>query len=241
MAADSAKTVKPEYYEWRTYLLKDAKQLEIVERHWAKAAIPALNRLGIKTVGTFREYTASPEPKFYVFIPYASLEQFHSVNAKLLADAQYLKDGAEYLQADPKTPAYERIESSLLEAFAGMPRLEVPKLVGQQRMFVLRTYQNPNEPAGKTKIEMFNNGEIGIFRRTGLTPVSFGETIIGEGRPNLTYLLVFKDMADHDKCWNTFRADPEWLKLKAIPEYADAKLVSKIIKTFFVPAEGSQI
>lgn len=241
MAADSSKNVKPEYYEWRTYLLKDTAQLELVERHWAKAAIPALNRLGIKSVGTFREQTPSETPKFYALIPYTSLEQFHSVNAKLLADAQYLKDGAEYLGADPKTPAYERIESTLMEAFAGMPKLEVPKRLGQPRMFVLRTYQNPNEPAGKKKIEMFDTAEIDIFRRTGLTPVFFGETIIGADRPNLTYLLVFKDMADHDQSWNTFRTHPDWLKLKAIPEYADAKLVSKIVKTFLVPASGSQI
>jgi len=240
-AADSAKNMKPEYYELRTYSLKDAGQLELVERHWAQAEIPALNRLGIKTVGTFREQAPSVEPKFYALIPYTSLEQFHDIDARLLADAQYQKDGAEYLGKEAKSPAYDRIESTLMLAFDGMPKLEVPKRVGQPRMFVLRTYQNPSEPAGKKKIEMFNTGEIGIFRRCGLTPVFFGENIIGTGRPNLTYLLVFNDMADHDQSWNTFRTNPDWLKLKAIPEYADAKIVSKIIKTFLVPASGSQI
>ena len=241
MAADSPKNVKPEYYEWRTYTLKDAAQLALVERHWAKAAIPALNRLGIQNVGTFREIDAK-EPRFFVLIPYASLEQFAATPGKILADAQYQKDGAEYLGVEAKQPAYDRIESSLMAAFAGMPKLEVPKLKGQPRVFVLRSYESHNEVAGKKKIEMFNDGgEIGIFRRTGLTPVFFGETIVGAHRPNLTYLLVFKDMADHDKSWAAFRTDPEWVKLKAIPDYADAKIVSKIIKTFLVPAEGSQI
>lgn len=242
MAAESSKNVKPEYYEWRTYSLKNAEQLALVERHWAKAAIPALNRLGVPNVGTFREQTSSPAPKFYVLLTYNSLEQFNSVNAKLATDAQYLKDGAEYLGVEAKSPAYERIESTLMVAFDGMPKLEVPKLKGQPRVFVLRTYESHNETAGKKKIEMFNTGgEIEIFRRTGLTPVFFGETIIGTSRPNLTYLLVFKDMADHDKSWATFRVDPAWVKLKSIPEYADAKIVSKITKTFVVPAEGSQI
>jgi hypothetical protein len=242
MAAESSKNVKPEYYEWRTYSLKNAEQLTLVERHWAKAAIPALNRLGVTNVGTFREQTPSPAPKFYVLLTYNSLEQFNSVNAKLATDAQYLKDGAEYLGVEAKSPAYERIESTLMVAFDGMPKLEVPKLKGQPRVFVLRTYESHNETAGKKKIEMFNTGgEIEIFRRTGLTPVFFGETIIGNSRPNLTYLLVFKDMADHDKSWATFRVDPAWVKLKSIPEYADAKIVSKITKTFVVPAEGSQI
>ena len=242
MAAEPSKNVKPEYYEWRTYSLKNAEQLTLVEQHWAKAAIPALNRLGIQNVGTFREQTPSPAPKFYVLITYASLEQFQTVNAKLMSDAQYQKDGAEYLGVEAKSPAYQRIESTLMVAFDGMPKLEVPKLKGQPRMFVLRTYESHNETAGKKKIEMFNTGgEIEIFRRVGLTPVFFGETIIGTSRPNLTYLLVFKDMADHDKSWNTFRGDAAWVKLKSIPDYADAKIVSKITKTFVVPAEGSQI
>lgn len=241
MAADSSKNVKPEYYEWRTYTFKDAAQLALVEKHWAKAAIPALNRLGIKNVGTFREIDAK-EPRFFVLIPYTSLEQFTSTPGKLLADGQYQKDGAEYLGVEAKQPAYDRIESSLMEAFAGMPKLEVPKLKGEPRIFVLRTYESHNEVAGKKKIEMFNDGgEIGIFKRVGLTPVFFGETVVGAHRPNLTYLLVFKDMAEHDKNWATFRTDPEWVKLKAIPDYADAKIVSKIVKTFLVPAEGSQI
>lgn len=240
MAADSPKNVKPQYYEWRTYLLKDAGHLAMVERHWAKAAIPALNRLGIKNVGTFKEMEAK-EPRFFVLIPYASLEEFSGTMDRLLADKQYLKDGAEYLGVEATDPAYTRIESTLMKAFAGMPHLEVPKLLGKPRVFVLRQYENASELAGKTKIEMFNQAEIGIFRHTGLTPVFFGETIIGVNRPNLTYLLVFKDMADHDASWNTFRTDPQWLKLKAIPEYADAKIVSKITKTFLVPAEGSQI
>ncbi|HEY1172786.1 MAG TPA: NIPSNAP family protein [Verrucomicrobiae bacterium] len=241
MAADSAKTAKPEYYEWRTYWLKTPEQLALVERHWAKAAIPALNRLGIPAVGAFREQTATTPLKFCVLIPYVSLEQFQTVNDKLAGDAQYQKNGAEYLGVEAKAPAYERIESTLMLAFDGMTKLEVPKLKGQPRMFVLRTYESHNEPAGKKKIEMFNKGEIGIFRRTGLTPVFFGETVLGANRPNLTYLLVFKDMADHDASWNKFRTDAEWVKLKAIPEYADAKIVSKIVKTFLVPAEGSQI
>jgi len=42
-------------------------------------------------------------------------------------------------------------------------------------------------------------------RRTGLNPVLFGETIIGQNQPNLTYMLAFKDMADRDQRWQVFR------------------------------------
>jgi hypothetical protein len=80
------------------------------------------------------------------------------------------------------------MESSLLRAFSGMPRIEVPPAAGQRapRIFELRTYESHSKKANRTKIEMFNRGEIGIFRRTGLRPVFFGETLVGAGQPNLT-------------------------------------------------------
>ena len=45
---------------------------------------------------------------------------------------------------------------------------------------------------------------------TGLRPVFFGETLFGRLMPNLTYMLAFKDMADRDKNWDTFRTSAQW-------------------------------
>ena len=85
------------------------------------------------------------------------------------------------------------------------------------------------------------SGEIAIFKRVGLTPVFFGESLIGPFRPNLTYMLTFDDMAEHDRNWKTFGSDPEWKRISSIPEYADAKIVSRIVRDFLVPTEFSQI
>jgi hypothetical protein len=86
---------------------------------------------------------------------------------------------------------------------------------------------------------MFNRAEIAIFKRTGLTPVFFGETLIGSKMPNLTYMLTYDDMAAREKNWATFLADPEWKKLSSIPEYATA--VSNISNVFLRPTAYSQI
>lgn len=121
-----------------------------------------------------------------------------------------------------------------------MAKMQVP--AKKPRIFELRRYESASESGGKKKIKMFNDvGEISIFKRAGLTPVFFGETLIGELRPNLTYMLTFDDMAEHDKNWKTFIEDPEWNRIKAIPGYEDAKLVSHITRTFLVPADFSQI
>src|SRR5947209_11219032 len=108
-----------------------------------------------------------------------------------------------------------------------MPRLEKPDS-SKPRLLNLRIYESHNERAAKKKIEMFNKGELAIFRRVGLTPVLFAETILGAAMPNLTYLLVFPDEPGRAAAWSHFRDDAEWIKLKSIPEYADKDIVSRI-------------
>lgn len=237
---DMEKTSGSEFYELRVYTLKDTRQQKLVENYFQNAAIPALNKAGSKNVGVFTEQQPEGQTKLYAIIPYKSVEDFIAISDKLTNDATYQQAGTEYLNAAATEPAYERIQSSFLKAFAGMPKIQVPEK--KSRMFELRRYESASEAAGKKKIQMFNDiGEIAIFKRVGLTPVFFGETLIGEMRPNLTYMLTFDDMAEHDKNWKTFIEDPEWNRIKSIPEYADAKIVSRITRTFLVPASFSQI
>ncbi|GEO04066.1 hypothetical protein AAE02nite_17300 [Adhaeribacter aerolatus] len=234
------KKANAEFYELRVYTLKNETQQKLVEDYFQQAAIPALNKLGSKNIGVFTEQQPQGQTKLYAVIPFNSVEDFIKVNDKLMQDAAYVKAGAAYLTAPATAPAYDRIQSSFMKAFAFMPKMELP--AKQPRMFELRRYESHSEVAGKKKIEMFNEGgEIAIFKRVGLTPVFFGETLIGEMRPNLTYMLTFDDMAEHDKNWKVFGSDPEWKKISSIPEYANARIVSNITRTFLVPAAFSQI
>lgn len=238
--AAGAKKSRQEFYELRVYTLKNEAQEKLIEQYFQTAAIPALNRLGSKHVGVFKELKPEGQTKIYVVIPFDSMENFLKVEEKLARDTAYQQAGAAYLSAPATEPAYERIQSSLLKAFAHMPKMEVP--ANKSRIFELRRYESASEAAGKKKIEMFNDkGEIDIFRRVGLTPVFFGETLIGEMRPNLTYMLTFDDMDEHDRNWKAFGGDAQWKEIKSIPEYADAKIVSRITRTFLVPSPVSQI
>ena len=208
----------PEFYELRVYSLKNGKQRKLVETYFQNALIPALNRLGSQNIGVFSEYLPQGFTKLVAVIPFNSLTDYLSVSDKLASDSAYQQAGTDYLNADATAPAYERIESSLLKAFSTMPRLETPEK--KPRIFELRRYESPTESAGKKKIEMFNQaGEIAIFKRVGLTPVFFGETLIGPMRPNLTYMLTFDNMEEHDQNWKTFSSDPEWKRISGMPEY----------------------
>jgi len=238
--ASELKSDAQEFYELRVYLLKDEKQQAVVENYLNNAAIPALNRLGIKNIGVFTELKPTGQTKIYVLIPFISLDDFLKMTGKLDADPVYQEKGAAYLNAPATEPAYERIESSLLKAFAHTPKMAVPQK--KPRIFELRQYQSASESAGKKKIEMFNDeGEIDIFKLLGFNPVFFAETLIGKLRPNLTYMVTFDDMAAHDSHWKAFGGDPEWKKISKVPGYEDAKLVSKITSTFIAPTAYSQI
>ena len=237
---DMEKVSGLEFYELRVYTLKNETQQKTVEDYFQNAAIPALNKVGSKNIGVFTEQQPEGQTKLYAVIPYANINDFITVSDKLTNNTAYQKAGAAYLNATAEEPAYERIQSSFLKAFTGMPKLQAPQ--NKNRIFELRRYESASEAAGKKKIQMFNDvGEISIFKRVGLTPVFFGETLIGELRPNLTYMLTFDDMTDHDKKWKAFVDDPEWNRIKAIPGYEDAKIVSHITRTFLVPAGFSQI
>jgi len=202
--------------------------------------VPSLNRLGVKAVGAYREQLpAADSAVYYTLAPYGSAEQWAMVSSELHGDREYQTAGASYLAAQATDPIYERIESSLLRAFETMPKAEKP--TGKPQVYNLRIYESHNEAAGQKKIEMFNQGEIAIFRRVGLNPVFFGEALAGPRMPNLTYMLAFENDKARTDAWGAFRADPEWHKLRAVPEYEDKRIVSGIRNMLLSPLRCSQI
>ncbi len=237
---ESSRGNKQQWYEHRTYLFANDAQRQLTDSYLQQALLPALNRAGIDNVGVFVESQPQGTASLFVLIPYPSPEALPEIAEKLAKDAAYTSTGAPYLNASPANAAYDRIESSLLKAFAHMPTMEVPEK--KERLFELRRYESPSEAAGLKKIDMFNNaGEIDIFKKIGARPVFFGETMIGGRRPNLTYMLCFDNMEAHDARWKDFIGNPDWKKISAMPEYSDALLISKTVRTFLTPTSYSQV
>lgn len=242
-AAEADEKPAREFYELRLYHLRRGPKQRVFDDYLRNAAIPAMNRAGVSPIGIFNVATGPDSPTVYALIPYKSLDVFATIGDRLHDDAEYLKAGAPLINAPATDPAYVRMESSLMVAFEGMPKLEVPAATAERkpRLFELRTYESHSKKAHAKKVEMFNNGEIAIFRRTGLQPVFFGDTLIGSKLPNLTYMLVFDNQEAHDKNWGAFGGDPEWRKLSTTQGYTDAEIVSNISNLFLRPAPYSQI
>jgi len=242
-AEDAGTPIAREFYELKLYHLRRGPKIELFDRFYSDAAIPALNRAGVERVGVFNQTVGPESPTMYVLLTHKSLESVAATADRLAADAEYQKAGAEFINAPATDPSYTRVESSLMAAFKGMPKLEVPALGdgNKTRIFELRTYESHSKKANRKKIEMFERGEIAIFRHNGLQPVFFGETLIGVRLPNLTYMLVFENQAAHDKNWGAFVSDPEWKKLSHTPGYMDAEIVCNISNVFLRPTAYSQI
>ena len=232
-----------DYYELRRYQLFRGPQVKLADDFFREALVPALNRLGITSVGVFNIEIGPGSPSSYVLIPSPSLETLVNVEFRLNRDPDYIKAGTAFLNAPATQPPFVRMESSLMVAFEGKPRLKVPPGAGEHRprMFELRTYESPTPQDHVRKVEMFNRGEFDVFEKAGFWQVFYGDTLVGSRLPNLTYMLCFDDLADRTKKWDAFRAAPEWKTLSSSPRYAFEEIVSNITNVILTPAAYSQI
>ena len=239
---EQSQTKGQQYFEWIRYYLPVGNRQGWVSEYYRDVAIPALNKAGIGNVGVFNVKHGPNNPTLHVIIPHPSLESVVTLNDRLLDDNNFVETGSRFLKSPLSEMAFVAMEKTILKAFAYLPEIVVPtqKKANKPRIFQVRTYESPSLTAAKRKIHMFNEGgEINIFKKTGLQPILFGETISGDRMPNLVYILAFDDFADMDKSWNRFRDDPDWKKLSADPFYAET--VSRINDWIWTPAAFSQI
>lgn len=228
-----------EFYQLRKYALQTAPQLALAQNYFEQALIPALNRMAMAPVGAFKLDIGPETPTYYLLIPSGSVEALVTLDLRLADDAEFMKASAAFWGAPASGPAFVRMESWLMSAFTGWPKIVAPK--GEKRIFQLRTYESATYAGHVLKVQMFNESEIGIFVRTGLAPVFFGDTLIGSRMPSLTYMLTFTDVADLNAKWNVFVNDPAWKELSHRPQYADAEIVSNISNLYLSPLSCSQI
>jgi len=210
------------YYQLKIYRLTTKTQEEGLDTYLKNAYVPALHRAGIPNVGVFKAIAKDSEQLVYVFVPFATWKQVEELDGKLAADNQYQTDGSDYINAAYNKQPYRRMETVLLKAFDEAPIPTAPQLTAAKadRVYELRSYEGPTEKLYVNKVQMFNKGnEVGLFKRLGFNAVFYSEVIAGSHMPNLMYMTTFNSMAERDKHWEAFNADPEWKTLVVKPEY----------------------
>jgi len=242
-AQAASPTPGPEFYQIRRYALINGPQTKLTESYFADALLPALTRLGIGPVGAFRLEFGPETPAFYLVISSSNLPTLAALDLHLVEDAAFLQAAAPFWDATAAAPPFQRVESWLLSAFPGWPKLTPPPGAGTKakRILQLRTYESPSNGDHVRKVEMFHSGEFEIFLKAGFHPVFFGDTLIGSRMPSLTYMVSFADQAELEAKWNLFRDDPNWKKLSSSPRYASDQIVTTISNLILSPLGCSQV
>ena len=78
--------------------------------------------------------------------------------------------------------------------------------------------------------DRFAKHTMGFFTKHGIGMLGFWTDEIGTSN-RLTYILRFDSMAERERLWGAFGADPDWLKVRSETE-ADGPIVAQVHNTF---------
>jgi hypothetical protein len=233
-----------EYYDLRRYQLASGPGTKLTDRYFGDALIPAVNRLGIGPVGAFSVYFGPDTPAYYLLMPSTKLETLVTADLELVKDTGFMKAAAPFWDATGGASPYIRIESTLLRAFEGYPKLTVPAAATkkEKRIYHLRTYVSPTNMDHVRKVEMFHHGEFDIFAKAGAAGVFYADALIGPRLPSLTCMLSFPNVEALETAWEKFGADPDWKKLSSDPRFKlDPPTVSNVTSLVLRPLPYSQV
>lgn len=236
-AAEGQGGASREYYEWRVYVTDSVEQRTRLADLAERAALPAWKRLGLGPIGVFEEIGEKATTALHLLLTFPRPELLVAERAALEADGQFLAEAADYLATPKEQPPFARVDSSWLVAFAYQPQLAKPR--AGLGCYEMRTYRSYSEAKARRKIDMFNEGEIPIFRDCGFDTVFFGESLVGAGLPNLKYMLASPDEATHQEGWKKFISHPDWVAMRDLPRYADT--VSGIDSVLLRPLACSEV
>jgi len=167
----------------------------------------------MRALGVFTAVMAPHAQTMMVLSGFASAEEMAAAASNIEADAGYQKAHAEFESG--AEPPFDSAQRVLLRATAFSPEITPPaEKPKTPRYFELRVYHSPTLRQLALVHERFAGPEIQIFHRSGVHPILYADTIIGPDLPNLTYLIPFASLADREKAWDAFGADPEWVKVR---------------------------
>lgn len=86
----------------------------------------------------------------------------------------------------------------------------------------------------------FESITLKIWEKHGIRPVGFWTTLIGDDNQALYYLLEWESLAERERIWNGFMADPAWISARAETEKA-GPLVARIQNRILVPTSYSKL
>jgi hypothetical protein len=89
-------------------------------------------------------------------------------------------------------------------------------------------------------LSRFQNQTLRLWEKHGIRQAGFWTTLVGESHLQLTYMLAWDSLAEREKRWDAFVADPEWIAVVAETE-KDGQLVQNISSELLAPTGFSSV
>lgn len=89
-------------------------------------------------------------------------------------------------------------------------------------------------------LKRFDTITLKLWEKHGIKQAGFWTVLVGDSNQALYYLVEWESMADREKKWNAFQADPNWISARAETE-KDGPIVAKVVNSFLQPTSFSSV
>ena len=89
-------------------------------------------------------------------------------------------------------------------------------------------------------LKRFETITLKLWEKHGIQQAGFFTTLVGESNQELTYFLAWESLAEREKKWTAFQADPDWVSARAKSE-EDGQIIQNIVSQLLVPTAFSAL
>jgi hypothetical protein len=89
-------------------------------------------------------------------------------------------------------------------------------------------------------LKRFDTVTLGLWKKHGIRQAGFWTVLIGESNQDLYYLLQWESLAEREKKFAGFMADPEWIAKRAESE-RDGPIVQTLSSQILQPTSFSAV
>ena len=228
-SASPAGGPRTRFYLVEKFDLKQGEQPGRLDEFFSKLLLPELSKVHSGPKIYLDAQIAPHMPQKVAIYGFESLQHFEDVYTKMMGNKELARAAEEFGKGIEQ--GAEQQTNILLEAADYSPEIEIPKEPRKTgRLFELRVYHSPTYRQLKALHERFAGPEIRIFHRVGVHPILYSSTIIGPAMPNLVSLIPFESLAEREKAWAAFGADPEWqtVRKESVAKYGQISQISNI-------------
>jgi hypothetical protein len=221
-------------YELRIYATHPGKMPDLLKR-FREHTCALFEKHGMKNLGYWVPVEQKDGDKLCYVLEHRNREAAQASWKAFMADPAWNKVRTE---SEAAGPIVSGVEATFLALTDYSPA--VPVSTGRGHVFELRTY-HCNEGKLAALDARFRNHTLKLFEKHGMTNLPYWhptDADKGAGK-TLIYLLVHASPEAAKKSFETFRADPEWIKVREESEKDGKFLVSPPGSLFLKPVDFS--